>query len=165
MGLNDMKSQSQTGIPHSFEKTAIQFKTGNAGDTGRNEQINVDFYGNDNSMLGGFTVNFDSGKLTYKLNRCQTEKMYEFPENMPTEAEKVWSVLVTTGAQPSFKCQVNGVEVINLLITEDLCGFTNWKDYWGAEIAYVAFVSGQNLFLSYHLGTYCKLNIRGGIPS
>ena len=162
-----MKSQSQTGIPHSFEKTAIQFKTDRAGETGQEnpEQINVDFFDNDNIMLGGFSVNFDSEKLSYRINRCQTEKSYEFPENMPTEAEKVWSVLVTTGAQLSFKCQVNGVEVINVLITEDLCGNIYWRNFWGAEIAYVAFVSGQNLFLSYHLGTYCKLNIRGGIPT
>lgn len=154
VGLNDQKSQAQTGIPHSFEKAAIQFKTGSAGDTGKNEQINVDFFDSELSMLGGFSVNFNQGKLTYKLNRCQTEESYEFPENMPTEAEKVWSVLMTTGAQPSFKCQVNGVEVINLLITEDVCGFTNWRYYWGPDqlqISYVSFNSGQNLFLSYHL--------------
>ena len=162
-----MKSQAQTGIPHSFEKTAIQFKTDIVGETGKeiSEQINVDFYESEESLLGGFSVNFDSEKLSYKLNRCQTEKSYPFPDNMPTEAEKVWSVLVTTGAQPSFKCQVNGVEVINVLITEDLCGFSNWRNRWGAEITLVAFFSNHNSFLSYHLGTYCKLNIRAGKPT
>ena len=155
MGLNREESfQKQTAIPHSFKKTAIQFKTDKANDLETDEKLKVDFYEIGIAMQGGFTLNYGTETLSYKIDRCHTEfeDNYKFPDNMPTEDEKVWSILVTTGAQPSFKCQVNGVEVINLLFTDDICGFNDWRDYWTEDITDVGFFSEQTLFAGYSSG-------------
>ncbi|XP_063691572.1 uncharacterized protein LOC134823905 [Bolinopsis microptera] len=150
--LNEDLSQQQTGIPHSFDRTAIQFKTDNEVED-YFEQLDVDFYA-DKERLGGLTVNFPSDTYNkpddYLIKNCKNKNSL-FPENMPTEAEKLWSILATTGANPSFKVQVNGVEVINLLLTDDTCDYPNWRNFWTQEIELLRFNSWQSAFLGYHL--------------
>ncbi|XP_063685834.1 uncharacterized protein LOC134819681 [Bolinopsis microptera] len=151
--LDAMGSQGQTAIPHSFERTAIQIKTdlNDYKKNNRNAKLIVDFYAGKEKQ-GGLIVNLIQDQQdTYKINNCQTG-LTPFPANMPsTETAKLWSILVTTGAQPSIKVQVNGVEVINLLISDDTCAYSNWKNYWTEEIDLLGFNSWQGGFSGYHL--------------
>ena len=147
-----MGTQSVTGIPHNFEKTAIHFKTDRAGESENPEQLIIEFYEESGRIRGDFDLRYGTETFSYKIYGCLTGDWRTFPDNMPTEDDKVWSILVTTGAQPSFKCQVNGVEVINLLFTDDICGFNNWRDYWTEDITNLGFNSGQTLFVGYSLG-------------
>ena len=160
MNTNGQNSQAASGIPHSFERTAVQFKTAEA--RRGSERLQLDFFSGENqdSKLGGISVQFD-GDLTksYQLVGCQKERFNKFSENMPTEVEKLWSIFVNTGAQPSFKVQVNGVEVINLLLTDDTCTMEGWRDSWTVKITHLAFHSFGRLFDGYHLGRYCKLQL------
>ena len=149
---NEKGTQSVEGIPHNFEKTAIHFKTDRAGESENTEQLDVEFYEGSGRLRGSFDLQYGSETFSYKLYGCTTGDWRTFPDNMPTEDEKVWSILLTTGAQPSFKCQVNGVEVINLLFTDDICGFNDWRDYWTEDITDVGFFSEQTLFAGYSSG-------------
>ncbi|XP_063689444.1 uncharacterized protein LOC134822349 [Bolinopsis microptera] len=153
--LNDAYegSQQQSGIPHSFERTAIQFKTDN-NDDDASQSLDVDFFV-EKERQGGLTVNFPSagsgsGPDNYLIKHCKNKES-TFPENMPTEAEKLWSIFATTGANPSFKVQVNGVEVINVLLTDDTCDYPNWRNFWTQEIGLLRFNSWQSVFVGYHL--------------
>ncbi|XP_063679905.1 uncharacterized protein LOC134815317 [Bolinopsis microptera] len=153
--LNEDGTQKQTGIPHSFERTAIQFKTDNTVED-LFERLDVDFIAAGKERQGGLTVIFNSRYTPekpddYNIKHCTNNGRILFPENMPTEAEKLWSILATTGANPSFKVQVNGVEVINLLLTDDTCDYPNWRNYWTKEIETLRFNSHQLSFLGYHL--------------
>jgi len=151
VGTNVVMSQAASAIPHSFERTAVQFKTDKV--VIKTEELELTFFSGEkrDSKLGGISVRFNTDQtLTYKIADCQTA-YNKFPENMPTEVEKLWSIIVTTGAQPSFKVQVNGVEVINLLLTDDTCTMESWRDSWTGEITHLGFNSWASMFAGYHL--------------
>ena len=166
VGLNNAHSQAISAIPHSFERTAVQFKTDKV--VHKTEELELTFFSGEkmDSKLGGISVLFNKDNtLTYKIADCQTA-YNKFPENMPTELEKLWSIIVTIGAQPSFKVQVNGVEVINLLLTDDTCTYNNWGDSWTVgEITHLGFNSWASMFAGYHLGRYCKLLLIEVVPT
>ena len=166
VGLNNAHSQAISAIPHSFERTAVQFKTDKV--VHKTEELELTFFSGEkrDSKLGGISVLFNKDNtLTYKIADCQTA-YNKFPENMPTELEKLWSIIVTIGAQPSFKVEVNGVEVINLLLTDDTCTYNNWGDSWTVgEITHLGFNSWASMFDGYHLGRYCKLLLIEVVPT
>ena len=166
VGLNNAHSQAISAIPHSFERTAVQFKTDKV--VHKTEELELTFFSGEkmDSKLGGISVLFNKDNtLTYKIADCQTA-YNKFPENMPTELEKLWSIIVTIGAQPSFKVEVNGVEVINLLLTDDTCTYNNWGDSWTVgEITHLGFNSWASMFAGYHLGRYCKLLLIEVVPT
>ena len=165
VGTNQVNSQAASAIPHSFERTAVQFKTDKV--VHKTEELELTFFSGEkmDSKLGGISVLFNKDNtLTYKIADCQTA-YNKFPENMPTEVEKLWSIIVNTGAQPSFKCQVNGVEVINLLLTDDTCTREDWSYSWTGEITHLGFNSWANMFAGYHLGRYCKLQLIEVVPT
>ena len=70
---------------------------------------------------------------------CQ-HKRVDLSQNTPIDAEKVWNIVRT--AEPRIVVYCNGVEVFNLLLSDETCPYTwrKWSDAWkGSDVVGVKF--------------------------
>ena len=107
------------------------------------------------------TAGYKSGriKIDVGLNKvwidfCQ-KVSEQLPDHSPTDAEKVWNIVRT--AQPRMVVYCNGVEVFNLLLSDEKCPYdrnnAKWSDYWKGDVIGVKFDPiDRSLIAGYMLG-------------
>ena len=98
-------------------------------------------------------IEIDFGLNQVWIVPCQKQRV-QLPDHTPTDAEKVWNIVRT--AEPRIVVYVNGVEVFNLLLSDETCPFEymKWSEVWkGSDIVGVKFDPIDRSFIAgYMLG-------------
>jgi hypothetical protein len=77
---------------------------------------------------GGFYIYFKSA-VQYRISWCTSSFSYpSFPFSLPSSIDKVWRITLTRESAVRLQVHCNGVEVLNVLISEETC--TRSDDKW-----------------------------------
>jgi len=127
-----------------------------------NDEIIVDYKTAAGTTNGAVEIRFRDDGAYFLISNCQTgyEKL---PDHLPVETDKVWNILKTT--EPRIMVYVNGVEVVNFLLSDETCPYGSntitWRDLWKGDVEGVllwSYTSG--MIAGYMLGKYCNFKIR-----
>ena len=78
----------------------------------------------------------------------------DFPTNLPAEVDKIWRITVDKTAGIRVKIHCNGVEVLNVLLSDSTCrGYRGyWKKYWSRNFKKIYFRSSDTASDYYRSG-------------
>jgi len=85
-------------------------------DDNESKVIAMKYIHTDGHVNGGIHLDFGLNKMW--LLTCQKNNE-QLPDHTPTDAEKVWNIVRT--AEPRIVVYCNGVEVLNLLLSDETC--------------------------------------------
>ena len=91
------------------------------------------------AVAGGVTLHFTSTPQ-YELKYC-TYSRTDFPADLPTGEEKVWTISLTKTSGIRLVIHCNEVEVLNILLSYPTCRNSYWNYYWKRDVQKIRFDS------------------------
>ena len=132
-------------INFDLENSPLQIKTDS--EVGSNEEVSVGFFSR-YSYTGGVVLSFSSPPR-YQLLKCTS--LTNFTTNLPSETDKVWTI---TKSKVSGEIRVvihcNDKEVLNVVMSDTMCSYSRWSDYWGTDVDEIHFSSWSNRASDYY---------------
>ena len=112
----------------------------------------VFFYstGGSRSLAGGVRLTFSS-TLEYHLRFCSSSYS-NLPVTPPSSVNKIWKFSLIRSSDVRVKITCNGVEVLNLLITETTCFDRYWSNIWNKDVEKIKFHSRDKASDEYRAG-------------
>ena len=95
------------------------------------------FFTTQRVWVGGVEISFTSTPQYYLLY-CSSSYT-NFPSNLPSEVDKIWRIILDKTAGIRVRIHCNGVEVVNVLISDNTCGRSDWRKYWSRDVEYIYF--------------------------
>ena len=123
----DIHTDMQTSI--------LEIKTDSS--LGSYERVDVEFFEYYSSLTGGVTLHFTSSPQ-YELRYCINSRT-NFPNDLPSETEKVWRITLIKTPGIRLVIQCNEVEVLNILLSDSTCSNSYWNNYWNSDIEKIRF--------------------------
>ena len=126
-----------------------------------NDEIIVDYKTAAGNTNGAVEIRLNDNGAYFLISNCQTD--YEkLPDHLPVETDKVWNILKTT--EPRIMVYVNGVEVVNFLLSDETCPYSfggPWTDHWTGDVETASLFSfSSGMIVGYMFGKYCNFKIR-----
>ena len=121
-------------IEHDLDNTPLLIKT----DTIMNfspEKLYVDFLGLQEKQIGGLSLHLD-GTPSYRIGICSSVSR-DLPNDLPSVKEKEWAIEKLPGPKLTVHC--NNELVLDLLLTDDICTYYQWKKYWSRKMVKIRF--------------------------
>ena len=109
-----------------LENTPLEIKTNST--LGSKDRVWLWFCTTQREDVGGVEIYFTSTPQYY-LPYCNYSKT-NFPSNLPSEVDKIWRITLDKTAGIRLKIDCNGVEVVNILMSDDTCRDSDWREYW-----------------------------------
>ena len=127
-------------INYDLENSPLQIRTNS--EIGSNEKVRVYFYNAQDEPAGGVFLIFTSPPQ-YVLRWCSAS-LTDFPTTLPSETDKVWTITLTrsSGAR-SLVIHCNNKEVVNVVLSDSECSYSNWRDYWSRDVEKIMFYSSD----------------------
>ena len=109
----------------------------------------MEFYSSEVQAAGGIRIRFKD-TLEYYLGWCSNSYKV-FPITPPTTRDKVWKITLdrTAGIRVMIHC--NGVEVLNVSVSEDGCENTYWSGDWSRRAEKIMFIPSHDTASDYYL--------------
>ena len=126
--------QRDVNIDFDLENTALEIKTDST--LGSDEEVAVFFLTDQGDDAGGVGFKF-SHSLSYRLYPCTG--YVEFPEEVPTETDKVWRITLSRILGLKLVVHCNDVEVLNVMTSDSTCA--DWASFWTDKVAKISFLS------------------------
>ena len=149
-----------TDSDNSAGDVSIKIKTDATSENGKDIIVGHKTAGG--NIIGDIVITFGESGVYILIGYCQIQRE-ELPDHLPVESEKVWNIVRTT--EPRIVVYVNGVEVVNFLLSDETCPYDDdgetWRDYWKGDVEAVSlntYTSG--LIAGYMFGKYCNFKIR-----
>ena len=138
---------------------SLKIKTDAASESANNE-IMVYYKTADGKTSGGVEISLYTNVKSFLVSYCTTEyKM--LPDHLPVETDKVWNILRTT--EPRIMVYVNGVEVVNFLLSDETCPYSfggPWTDHWTGDVETASLFSfSSGMIVGYMFGKYCNFKL------
>ena len=130
-------------IDFDLENIPLEIKTDSFDGSG--EKVRVGLRGNQGwgDYAGSFIFNFTSSP-NYWIGQCSNSSGAKFPSNLPTETDKIWRITLSkTSGNRRLVVNCNGVEVLNIEISETNCAVTHWGTSWNKDVAKILFHQGD----------------------
>ena len=115
---------------------------------GSNDAVGVNFYDNDGYQAGGVYIYFRT-QTTYGQYGCTYNNIFTA---VPAAPDKTWTITYNTVEQ-RLALYCNGVQVLNVLLSDSVCTQSNWRTYWERKPTQKQFQSGDTAS-----GSYCFSN-------
>ena len=128
--------QREVFIEWDIESTPLEIRTNSV--PGSDDQVIVFFYPA-GGVAGGLWLYFTS-TLKYSLSYCTTSR-YNFPVTPPSAADKIWRITLTRTAGVRLVIHCNDVEVLNTLLSEATCSYSQWSTNWNKDVTKIKFHS------------------------
>ena len=122
--------QRRVYIPLDLETTPLEIRTDST--LGSKDRVVVRFVTTQRKFAGGVEISFSSTPQYY-LWDCTTSST-NFPSNLPSEVDKVWRITLDKTAVIRVLLHCNGVEVLNILMSDNTCDRSDWSYYWSKEV-------------------------------
>ena len=81
---------------------------------------------------GGVGIYFTSTPQYY-LSWCSYSRT-NFPSNLPSEVDNIWRITLDKTAGIRVKIHCNGVEVVNILLSDNTCSYSYWRKHWSRDV-------------------------------
>lgn len=91
--------------------------------------MRVNFFTATEYPAGGVWLLFTSTAVQYFLYGC-TISFANFPTNPPSSSIKIWKITLNKTPEIRIKIRCNGIEVLNMLLSERTCTRASWSSYW-----------------------------------
>ena len=95
------------------------------------------FYNSQGEDAGGVVISFFSYPQ-YWIESCSSDYT-NFPSNLPAAVDKVWRISLNKTSGIGLQIHCNDVEVLNTLLSDDTCSYSNWRKYWSRDVEKIAF--------------------------
>ena len=105
-------------------------------------------YKTQSKYAAGFEIYFTS-TTKYRLEYCNYSRT-NFPSNLPSEVEKIWRITLDRTAGIRLKIHCNGVEVLNILISDNTCSYSDWRKYWSRDVEKIDFYPSSDTASDYY---------------
>ena len=129
--------QRDVNIPLDLETTPLEIRTNS--EIRSNEKMFVWFRTADGEeAVGGFQIFFYYTGPKYYILYCSSSRT-NFPRNLPTEVDKIWRITLDKTAGIRLQIHCNGVEVLNVLLSDDTCGVSYWRELWSKDVENIYF--------------------------
>ena len=123
-------------IDYDLEGTPLEIKTDS--ELGSNEYVFVYLYSAGGDKTGYVYLYFSSA-MQYQLGYCTYTT--NLPTAPPSTANKVWRITLTRSSGVRVQIHCNGVEVLNLLLSDRTCGYSSWSTTWNRDVEKIWFHS------------------------
>lgn len=130
-----------TFIPWDPDTSDLQISTEESEESGKEVVV---LLSDDNGDAGsaGVVVIFFTSPIQYQLG-C-TNSATPFHTTPPTETEKIWRISYTqTSQQIVIFC--NDVKVLDLLLSDDVCDYSGWRDIWERDVKEMFFLGSVSV--------------------
>ena len=107
------------------------------------------FYTAQREYAGGVAIDFSSTPQ-YRLWDCSSYT--NFPSNLPSEVDKIWRITLDKTAGIRLKIHCEGVEVLNILMSDNTCSYSDWREYWSRDVEYIYFTAWDTASHYYRAG-------------
>ena len=97
------------------------------------------FFTTQREWAGDVVIYFTSTPQ-YQLSFCSSSPTY-FPSNLPSEVDKIWRITLDRTAGIRLMIHCNGVEVVNILMSDSTCGYRRWREWWSRDVEFIYFDS------------------------
>ena len=124
-------------IAHNLETTPLLFKTNSAAGSG--EIVVVNLYKAGGGWVGRVYFNFNT-QPKYHIGGC-SDSHTDFPSTLPSDVNKIWTITKLPG--PKLTLQCNSVTVLDLTLSNSVCGDSGWSAYWSAHVEEITFTTGD----------------------
>ena len=129
--------QHYVEINYDLENSPLQIRTDS--EIGSNELLRVSFYNAKGEHAGGVSLYFSSSPR-YWLSYC-SRSWANFLTPLPSETDKVWTITLTRSSDtPSVVIHCNNKEVLNVVLSNSTCSYSDWRDYWSKEVEEIVFM-------------------------
>jgi hypothetical protein len=126
-------------INFDLETTPLQIKTDST--IGSDDMLYVKFCTSQGYHAGAVKIWFRSPQ--YLLDGCTDFMGTNFPKDLPTATDKIWTITKTRTSGTRIQIHCNNVEVVNILISKSTC--SEQRDYelqkWNNNVARIQFTS------------------------
>ena len=126
--------QRDVKLVYDLENTPLQIRTNS--ELGGNEVVQVWFYTAAGADVGG-VIFFFTSPPKYHLVHCSTSRT-NFPVDLPSGTTKVWTITLTRTSGIRLRVQCNDVEVLNVVISDTICGHTVYTR-WDRQVGKILF--------------------------
>ncbi|KAL5263941.1 hypothetical protein ACHWQZ_G005133 [Mnemiopsis leidyi] len=121
-----------------LETTPLEIKTNSTLESG--DRVTVYFYNSQGEDAGAVWIYFNSTPQ-YGLVWCSSRT--NFTSNLPAAVDKVWRISLTRTSGIRLQIHCNDVEVVNFLLSDDTCRYSDWREYWSRDVEKIAFYTGD----------------------
>ena len=122
---------------------------------GSGEKVGVLFSDNAGNYAGNVFIYFNT-PIQYSLGWCSTTHTY-FPVSLPAAPDKTWTIEYNT-AELRLALHCNGVQVLNVLLSDSECTDSRWRTYWERKPKQIQFSSIDTASDSYCFSNPGKYN-------
>ena len=133
-------------IDHNLQLYPIELRTGSEIGSGKNTAM--DFYTVDEKKTGSVWLKFESTPR-FSLWQC-TKNPTVFQTPLPAERDKTWRIRVTKSSGIRVLIHCNGVEVLNLLMSDSTCADRDWLEYWSRDVVKIRFPRSGDTATNYY---------------
>ena len=123
-------------IPLDLETTPLEIKTDST--LGSGDRMEVWFFTTQRWYVGGVEIYFSSTPQ-YWLYECSSYT--NFPSNLPIKVDKIWRITLDKTAGIRLLIHCNGVEVVNILMSDNTCSDSRWREHWSRDVENIYFFS------------------------
>ena len=119
---------------HDLENMPLLIKT----DTSINftpEKLEVEFLDTDEGIAGGIFISLNR-KPVYFIHVC-SGGFTDLPHDLPSEMEREFTITKLPG--PRLTVQCNNELVLDLLLTDNICSYYGWENYWNRKVTKIRF--------------------------
>ena len=133
-------------IPLDLENTPLEIKTDST--LGSEDKVWVYFYTTQGEPKGGLYIYFSSTPQYY-LYACSTSYT-NFPGNLRSAVNKIWRITLDKTAGIRLQIHCNGVEVLNILMSDSTCSDSYWRYSWSRDLENIYFDSRYDTASDYY---------------
>ena len=122
-------------MDYDLESSPLELKTNSA--SGSGQLVHLQLVTIRDEWVGKVRITFGSTP-EYQLVFC-TKGWSNFQTVPPPATDKIWRITVTRSPDIRVKIHCNGVEVLNIVISDVTCGGSEWIEHWTWDIEKIKF--------------------------
>ena len=139
-------------IMYDLENSPLQIKTDS--EVGSDKEVKLLFSHGEGDNAGGLILSFSSPPQYY-LNDC-TESRTDFPTALPSETEKMWTIILKRSSDIKLSISCNDKIVLGMELTDTTCTnsrITNWSrdvdmiEFRSSDTASDYYRPGRSIFI------------------
>ena len=128
-----------------LENTPLEIRTNST--IGSGDKVVVRLYTTQREYAGAVWIYFTPTPQCY-LSDCSYRT--NFHSNLSSEVDKIWRITLDRSAgMIRLLIHCNGVEVVNILMSDDTCSGSRWRNIWSRDVEYIDF-SGYDTASDYY---------------
>jgi hypothetical protein len=112
---------------------------------------------NGTERTGGVDIRF-SPSPKYLITRCSNSTWTKLSATPPANQDKIWKITLTRNPGIRLTIHCNGVEMVNILMSNSTCRVQEWEDWWMRRVDGIRFHAKDTM------SDYFYNTIRQGMP-